>query len=54
MVESGKLYRLVNGKAGNVLDLSGSDNKSLIGYDWHDGQNQKVRVLPRACVWGQS
>ena len=54
MVESGKLYRLVNGKAGNVLDLSGSDNKSLIGYDWHDGQNQKVRVLPRPWVWGRS
>lgn len=41
-VQSGATYRLINAKAGNVLDLSGGDGKSIIGYDWHGGDNQKV------------
>ena len=41
MVQPGT-YMLINDKAGNVLDLSGGDNKSIIGYDWHGGDNQKV------------
>lgn len=45
---SGGVYRLVNAKAGNVADLSGGDNTSVIGFDWHGGDNQKVR--PRRCV----
>ncbi|KAH8105182.1 carbohydrate-binding module family 13 protein [Cristinia sonorae] len=40
-IQSGAVYRLVNAKAGNVLDLSGGDNESIIGYDWHGGDNQK-------------
>lgn len=42
-IESGGIYRLVNAKAGNVVDLSGGDNTSIIGYDWHGGDNQKWR-----------
>jgi len=42
-LESGAVYKLVNGKAGNVVDLSGGDNRSVIGYDWHGGDNQKWR-----------
>ena len=42
--QSGGVYRLVNAKAGNVVDLSGGDNTSIIGYDWHGGDNQKVRA----------
>ncbi|PIL34506.1 hypothetical protein GSI_03283 [Ganoderma sinense ZZ0214-1] len=51
MVESGRTYKLVNAKAGNVLDLSGSDNKSLIGYDWHDGDNQKWHLVQEDGAW---
>ena len=43
MFEHGRTYKIVNAKAGNVLDLSGSDNRSLIGWDWHGGHNQQVR-----------
>ena len=45
MFEHGRTYKIVNAKAGNVLDLSGSDNRSLIGWDWHGGHNQQVRAL---------
>lgn len=41
----GGVYKFVNAKAGNVMDLSGGDNTSVIGYDWHGGDNQKVRRL---------
>ena len=44
----GGAYRFVNAKAGNVMDLSGGDNMSVIGYDWHDGDNQKVRSTSSA------
>jgi hypothetical protein len=37
-------YFIVNKKAGNALDLSGGDNRSIIGYDLHNGENQKVRI----------
>ncbi|KZT30065.1 carbohydrate-binding module family 13 protein [Neolentinus lepideus HHB14362 ss-1] len=40
-VQSGATYKIVNAKAGNVMDLSGGDDKSIIGYDFHDGVNQK-------------
>lgn len=41
-LEPGAEYRFTNAKAGNVMDLSGGDNRSVIGYDWHGGNNQKV------------
>ena len=44
-LEDGAVYKFVNAKAGNVMDLSGGDNVSVIGYDWHDGENQKVKTL---------
>ena len=31
---------------GTVLDLSGADNRQTIGYDYHGGDNQKVRDRP--------
>ncbi|KAI0699026.1 carbohydrate-binding module family 13 protein [Cytidiella melzeri] len=43
-LNSGSIYKFVNAKAGNVMDLSGSDNRSCIGYDWHGGDNQKWRL----------
>lgn len=39
---SGEVYKFVNAQAGTVMDLSGEDNVSVIGYGWHDSDNQKV------------
>ena len=43
MVESNKTYKIVNAMTGTVLDLSVSDNKSLVGDDWQGTEKQKVR-----------
>ena len=43
-LHAGAEYKIVNAKAGNVMDLSGQDNRSVIGYDWNGGKNQKVLV----------
>ncbi|KXN92490.1 hypothetical protein AN958_07437 [Leucoagaricus sp. SymC.cos] len=41
-IQPGRRYRLTNVKTtDNVLDLSGADNRSLIGYAWNGGDNQK-------------
>lgn len=44
-IESGRVYALFNVQAGNCVDLSGGDNTSVIGYDYHGGDNQKVILL---------
>lgn len=36
------VYSLANARGGTVMDLSGADNKSVIGYPAHDGKNQQV------------
>ncbi|KAM5545870.1 hypothetical protein V8D89_000908 [Ganoderma adspersum] len=51
MIESNKTYKLVNAKAGNVLDLSGSDKKSVTGRGWHAGDNQKWHVNQEDGDW---
>ncbi|PIL34509.1 hypothetical protein GSI_03286 [Ganoderma sinense ZZ0214-1] len=51
MFEHGRTYKLVNAKAGNVLDLSGSDNRSLIGYGWHGGHNQQWHLHHEDGGW---
>ena len=38
------VYSLVNAKGGTALDLSGGDNKSIIGFPVHDGTNQQVSL----------
>lgn len=43
-LQSGAVYKLINAKAGNCLDLSGQDNTTVIGYGYHGGDNQKVRT----------
>ncbi|KAI0072610.1 carbohydrate-binding module family 13 protein [Panus rudis PR-1116 ss-1] len=50
-IQSGATYKLVNAKAHNVLDLSGGDNRSIIGYDWHGGDNQKWQVSQSGSGW---
>ena len=46
-IQSGRVYKIINAQAGNCVDLSGADNISVIGYDYHGGDNQKVRVSLR-------
>jgi len=41
-IQSGSTYVLINGKSGTALDLSGSDNKSIVGWTKHGGTNQQV------------
>ena len=40
--ETGQPYVIINKKSGTVIDLSGEDNQSIIGYNYHGGDNQKV------------
>ncbi|EPQ52998.1 ricin B-like lectin [Gloeophyllum trabeum ATCC 11539] len=40
-IQSGQTYKIVNVMGGTCMDLSGGDNKSIIGFDYHDGGNQK-------------
>jgi len=39
--QSGQIYRLTNVVGETVIDLSGGDNKSIIGYGDHNGPNQR-------------
>ncbi|KAH7925979.1 carbohydrate-binding module family 13 protein [Leucogyrophana mollusca] len=40
-IQSGHTYKLINVKGGTALDLSGGDNRSIIGYGFHNGPNQE-------------
>ncbi|KAG2136610.1 carbohydrate-binding module family 13 protein [Suillus bovinus] len=39
-IQNQRIYTLRNCQAGTVLDLSGADNYSIIGYHDHNGPNQ--------------
>ncbi|KIJ57645.1 carbohydrate-binding module family 13 protein [Hydnomerulius pinastri MD-312] len=39
-IKSNDIYFLINVKSNTCLDLSGGDNRSIIGYDFHKGPNQ--------------
>jgi len=39
-IEPGR-YKITNRKGGTALDLSGGDNKSIIGFEAHGQQNQQ-------------
>ena len=44
MPTSGHTYFIINKKSeSSALDLSGADQKSIIGFGFHGGDNQKVR-----------
>ena len=36
------IYTITNVKSGTALDLSGGDNRSIIGFDFHGQGNQQV------------
>ncbi|KAF5347436.1 hypothetical protein D9756_011108 [Leucocoprinus leucothites] len=40
-VTSGQTYRITNVRSGTVVDLSGVDNHTIIGYPYHSGRNQQ-------------
>ena len=42
MPTTGKTYFIINKKANTAFDLSGKDQKSIIGFGFHGGDNQKV------------
>jgi hypothetical protein len=42
----GRAYKLVNVRSGTVADLSGNDWRSVLGWEDHGGDNQKVRSQP--------
>lgn len=47
------VYSLVNMQSGTGLDLSGADDRSLIGFPLHNGKNQQVRsstLFPVSCI----
>ncbi|KAF7426221.1 hypothetical protein PC9H_008588 [Pleurotus ostreatus] len=50
-LQPGAKYKFVNAKANNVADLSGGDNKSIIGYSDHNGANQTWEALPGGNGW---
>jgi hypothetical protein len=43
MPTSGNTYFITNKQSGTALDLSGDDQRSIIGFDLHRGDNQKAR-----------
>jgi len=51
MVDANATYIIVNRKSGTVLDLSGEDNHSLIGYHKKEGDNQKWTMLNIDGKW---
>lgn len=42
----GTLYVLLNARGGTAMDMSGADNKTIIGYPMHGGPNQQWDFIP--------
>ncbi|KAH9161592.1 ricin B-like lectin [Lactarius sanguifluus] len=40
-IQSGKRYKITNKESRLVVDLSGADNRSILGYAYHGGGNQQ-------------
>ncbi|KAH9030989.1 carbohydrate-binding module family 13 protein [Lactarius pseudohatsudake] len=40
-IQSGRRYKIINKASRLVVDLSGADNRSILGYDYHGGGNQQ-------------
>ncbi|KAG5643460.1 hypothetical protein DXG03_000892 [Asterophora parasitica] len=51
IVQSGFTYRITNAKSGTVIDLSGEDFKSIIGYPNHNGTNQQWTLNWTGVGW---
>ncbi|KAF8264528.1 hypothetical protein EI94DRAFT_461062 [Lactarius quietus] len=46
IIKSGQRYKITNEGNGMVVDLSGADNRSILGWAFHGGENQQVSNLP--------
>lgn len=44
-IKSGQRYKITNKLTRLVIDLSGGDNKSIIGFKFHGGENQLVTAF---------
>ncbi|EPS44443.1 hypothetical protein H072_1564 [Dactylellina haptotyla CBS 200.50] len=44
-------YRVVNVQSGTVLDLSGTNGKSVSGWKQNDGENQQWVTLDKKTHW---
>jgi len=51
LVQSGFTYSITNAKAGTVMDLSGLDNKTVIGYTNHNTTNQQWKLQWTNIGW---
>ncbi|KAG5649841.1 hypothetical protein H0H81_001810, partial [Sphagnurus paluster] len=40
-IQHGRTYHIVNVKSDTALDLSGTDGHSILGWNKHNGDNQK-------------
>ena len=44
-IKSGQRYKITNEQTKLVVDLSAADNKSIIGWNYHGGENQQVMTF---------
>jgi len=49
--ESGRTYFIINKKSGTAFDLSGADQRSVIGFTLHRGDNQKWKFQEQDGEW---
>ncbi|PPQ90356.1 hypothetical protein CVT25_007758 [Psilocybe cyanescens] len=50
-IQNGTRYILVNKKGKTVVDLSGTDSRSVIGWDRHGGTNQQWEAIQTHGGW---
>ncbi|KAF9646501.1 carbohydrate-binding module family 13 protein [Thelephora ganbajun] len=50
-MQSGQAYFIINKKSGTAFDLSGQDQRSIIGFNLHRGENQKWRFVQQDGGW---
>ncbi|EPS44447.1 hypothetical protein H072_1561 [Dactylellina haptotyla CBS 200.50] len=50
-LDDGKSYKFFNVKGGTAIDLSGTDNESITGWESHDGDNQKWVLEEAGDQW---
>ncbi|KAJ8597208.1 hypothetical protein M405DRAFT_585995 [Rhizopogon salebrosus TDB-379] len=50
-VRDQQTYALTNCQGGTVLDLSGTDHYSIIGYQYHSGTNQQWTFVRADNLW---
>ncbi|KIJ97464.1 carbohydrate-binding module family 13 protein [Laccaria amethystina LaAM-08-1] len=50
-VRDGGIYKIVNVKGHTVIDLNSNDDRSIAGYEWHGGDNQKWVASTQNGLW---